>query len=362
MLKFLSYLESVISGERKGIFPVLLKFLLLLVSWVALIAVKLRRYLYSKGIISSECLPCKVISIGNIVAGGGGKTPAVIAIARMLERHTDLSIAILSRGYHSEGSKADSVVSDGSKMLLDTVAAGDEPYLIGKSLPKIPVLIGKDRIQTGLIAIRKWKSQVVILDDGFQYLKLARDVNIAAVDATRPFGLNHILPRGYLREPLSAFNYANLILLTRVDQCKCLNSLRSELARIAPSVPVFESIHRPRSLRSLNTEQELKLDVLRNKNILAVCGIANPLSFAETLRSLGPTQVELLSFPDHYLYPPHSLEQIRQKAADLDVDLIVTTEKDAPKLNHIIEKQILSLIIELELVNSTTEEFLHLLI
>ena len=356
MPNFVSCLESVISGKRRGIFSAILKPVLLQISWICLGAVELRRWLYSRGIRRVRRLPCKVISVGNVVAGGSGKTPAVIAIARLLKDRADLNMAVLSRGYRS-GTRCPAVVSDGVDVLLSPVEAGDEPYLLSQSLPGVPVLIGKDRVQTGLIAINKWNCQAVILDDGFQYLKLARDVDIVAVDASRPFGLGHIIPRGYLREPLSTLRRADLILLTRTDQCERLDSVRDRLAQIAPSVPVFESVHKPISLYSSDTDREIGLDAIKDKKILAVCGIANPLSFVGTLRSLGPAEVDLLSFPDHHAYPPSSIEMIRQRAAELNVDLIVATEKDAPKLSRIVDSPVLSLIVELELVGAAAERF-----
>jgi tetraacyldisaccharide 4'-kinase len=211
------------------------------------------------------------------------------------------------------------------------------------------------------MAVRRWNSQIVILDDGFQYLRLARDVNIVTVDATRPFGFGHVLPRGYLREPLSVLNYADLILLTRVDQCKDLDSVRDRLTEIAPSAPIFESIYRPNSLCSLDTGQEMALDAIRGKNLLAVCGIANPASFVETLETLNPAKVELLSFPDHHSYPPRSIQAIRQRMAKSDVDFIITTEKDAQKLNAIEDHPVLSLTVELKLVGTSAGRFAELI-
>jgi len=355
----MSYLESVISGERRGLFSAILRSELSQISWICLGIAKLRRWLYSKGVPRAKHLPCKVISVGNVVVGGSGKTPAVIAIARMLKEHTDSNVVILSRGYRSKV-RGPVVVSDEQDVLLNPVEAGDEPHLLARSLPGVPVLIGRDRVQTGLMAIRKWNSQVVILDDGFQYLRLARDIDIVTIDATIPFGFDHILPRGYLREPLSTLRHADLILLTRVDQCERLDFVRDRLARIAPSVPIFESIHEPRSLRSLDTNQEVGLDAIRDRNVLAVCGIANPLSFVKTLRSLHPAKVSLLSFPDHHAYPSSSIERIKNTAAELDTDFIVTTEKDAPKLlskNDPTGHPVLILTVELKLVGSTAGKF-----
>ncbi|MFC1718216.1 tetraacyldisaccharide 4'-kinase [Candidatus Poribacteria bacterium] len=334
----------------------ILKLALLKISWIYLGAAKLRVWLYSKDLLRTRHLPCKVISVGNIIAGGSGKTPTVIAIARMLRERPKLSVAVLSRGYRSK-TRCSTVVSDGEEILLEPVEAGDEPYLLGHSLPGIPVLIGKDRFQTGLMAVRRWGCQVAILDDGFQHLRLARDIDIVIVDATRPFGLDHVLPRGYLREPLSALNRADLILLTRVDQCENLDSVRDRLTQIAPSIPIFESIYKPRSLRSLDADQEMGLDTVKGKNILAVCGIANPLSFAETVRSLGAAKVELLPFPDHHEYPSSSMEMIGRRATEVGADIIVTTEKDATKLRHVADYLLLSLAVDLELVGSTAKEF-----
>ena len=365
--RLIGYLESVVSGERRGFFSAILKFKLLQISWICLGMVKLRRWLYSKGILRAKHLPCKVVSVGNVVVGGSGKTPAVVAIARMLKECMNPGLAVLSRGYRST-SRRPAVVSDGENILLSAVEAGEEPYLLGRSLSGVPVLIGRDRVQTGLMAIREWKCQVVILDDGFQYLRLARDIDIVTIDATRPFGLGHILPRGYLREPLSALNHADLILLTRVDQCKHPDLVRDRLAKVAPSVPVFESIYEPYSLRSLGTDQEVKLDTIRGRNVLAVCGIANPSSFVETLRSLEPARVALLSFPDHHAYPPSSIEMIRRRSVEQDVEIIVTTEKDAPKLSAIVDHAgarcsvpVLILTVELKLVGPAAGRFAELI-
>ncbi len=356
--RLIRYLESVISGQRRGFFPAMLRAGLLQISRICSVIMRLRRWFYTRGILRSKCLPCRVISVGNVVVGGSGKTPAVVTIARMLEEHTN-SIAVLSRGYRSK-TRGATVVSDGRNILLNWAEAGDEPYMLSRSLPGIPVLIGKDRYQTGTMAIHEWGCRIVILDDGFQYLKLARDIDIITVDATRPFGFDHILPRGYLREPLSTLRRADLILLTRVDQCENPDSVCARLTRIAPSVPVFQTIHKPRFLCSLDTCQRMGLEVIRDKNVLAVCGIANPRSFAETLRSLKPTEVTLLSFPDHHTYPPSSMASIRQRAAELAVDFIVATEKDAPKLRPVAGYEVLSLVMELELVGETVGEFLEI--
>jgi len=358
--KIIEYLEDIVSGERRGIFPFLIKTDLLTISGLCLGVVKLRRRLYSHGILQTKHLPCKVISIGNVVVGGSGKTPATIAIARLLKEHTDLKIAIASRGYRSK-SKGCAVVSNGEKILLDPDEAGDEPYLIGRSLPNIPVVIGKDRFESGLIVVKNWGTQILILDDGFQYLRLKRDVNIVTMDSTRPFGFEHILPGGYLREPLSTLKNADIILLTRVDQCKDLKEVRGRLDKIAPSVARFESIHAPCSLIRMDSRQDVKLSAVKDQNILAVCGIANPLSFAETLRTLKPAKLNLISFPDHHEYTPKDIQKIEQTASETGANMIITTEKDAPKLNSINTCPVLALAIELRLVEPSAERLIELI-
>jgi len=358
--KIIEYLEDIVSGERRGIFPSFIKADLLVISWLCLGVVKLRRHLYSQGILQAKRLPCKVISIGNVVVGGSGKTPATITIARLLNKYTDLKIAIASRGYRSK-SKDCAIVSDGKNILLDTYEAGDEPYLLGRSLPDVPVLIGKDRFKSGLMAVQNWETQIIILDDGFQYLKLKRDVNIVTMDATRPFGFDHILPRGYLREPLSTLRNADIILLTRVDQCKDLNSLRDRLDRIAPSILRFESIHAPSSLIRMDTHQDVGFNAVKNKNVLAVCGIANPSSFTETIQTLNPAKLNQISFPDHHEYTLKDIKKIEQTASETGADVIITTEKDAPKLSSINILPVLSLVIELKLVEPSAEKLIDII-
>ncbi len=353
-MKLIEYLDSVISGKRKGILPALIRLSLLEISWLSFVIIKVRDQLYSSKIVKIKSLPCKVISVGNIVVGGTGKTPTVISIAKMLQGSTDLKIAVLSRGYKSK-MHGNAIISDGKSILYDHSKIGDEPYLIAKKLPNVPIIIGKDRLTSGYLAIRNFDTQVVILDDGFQYLKLKRDVNILIIDSTEPFGYEHILPRGYLREPLSAIKRADIILLTRVDQCNELNSVYNRLKLIAPSIPIFESVHCPTSLYTMNENVNIGLDKIKGKNILAVCGIANPSSFYSTLKSLCPLNITIMKFPDHHKYTIDDLNMIRQKMFETGADYIITTEKDSMKLNAIRDIPVMVLNIELKLVGSVTE-------
>lgn len=357
----INYLNNIISGKSRGVLSAIIRAGLLIISWIGLLVVKSRRWLYLKGIFSSKRLLCKVISVGNVTVGGSGKTPAVIALATMLRDYTNLKIGILSRGYLSK-IKGPAVVSDGKNLLLNSIEAGDEPYLMGKNLPNIPVFIGKNKIKTGLIASRKWGCQLLILDDGFQYLKLARNLDIITIDATRPFGYDRILPRGYLREPLSTLKHAGLILLTRVDQCENMDYVRNRLSKVAPSVPIFESIHKPVSFYHLHSRQEFDLNAIKDKKILAVCGIANPESFLKILQTLNPYKLEIISFPDHFSYPPDSIEKIKNSAERLNADIIVTTEKDSLKLNSISSYPVMVLKVRLEFINISPENLLEAIV
>jgi len=325
----IKYLYQVITGRRRGIIPDLIRLTLLPLSWLYLLIVKTRNFFYERGIFNSKRLPCSVISIGNIVAGGTGKTPAAIAIAEKLKGY-GMRVAVISRGYRGKVRKKCAFVSDGEKMLLSPEEAGDEAYLLARSLPKIPVVIGKDRFLAGFEAVKRWQVDVIILDDGFQHRELARDLDIVTVDASKSYGTNMLLPSGTLREPKSSLKRADLILLTRVDQTGDVERVRDQLKKYAPTTPIAESIHAPRSLRRIGSQSPTDLSFLANKDVLAVCGIAHPESFLKTLQSLNVKSVELMDFFDHNDYTPADLELISQAA--LKTDLVVTTEKDEQKL------------------------------
>ena len=232
---------------------------------------------------------------------------------------------------------------------------------LAQNLLGVPVLIGKNRVKSISEAINKWGTQVAILDDGFQYLKLVHDIDIVTIDSTKPFGLNYLLPRGYLREPLSVLKNAGIILLTRTDQCKNLGEVRSRLDTIAPNVPRFESVHQPTSLTQADTNQNLGLDYIKEKKILAICGIANHSSFIETLRSLNPTEITPIYFADHHEYTNNNIDGIGKKAIETNADMIITTEKDAHKIMKIIVCPVLVLKIELKLIGSSTDKFMELI-
>ena len=180
-------------------------------------SVQLRNILYTYGIFKARRLPCRVISVGNIVVGGTGKTPAVIAIAKHLQRE-GMRVAILLRGYKRRVREKVTIVSDGEKVCTSPIESGDEAYMMAKHLRNVPIIVGKCRYSAGQVALERFKVDVLLLDDGFQHRQLERDVDILTIPTTHPFGSpEKLLPAGTLREPLTALRRADLILLTHAD-------------------------------------------------------------------------------------------------------------------------------------------------
>jgi tetraacyldisaccharide 4'-kinase len=316
--------------KKKSIGKRILLFPLYLLSLPYGGAIRLRSLLYSLKLLRTKRLPCPVISVGNITVGGTGKTPLVMAIAKgLMEKGT--SIAILSRGY--KGTKtSEPIVSDGKNIFLSPEESGDEPFLMAKACQGIPVLIGKNRVLNGRIALQRFNVKGLLLDDGFQHLPLSRDINILLIDSHIGFGDHTLLPRGILREPLSHLRRANLFLLTKVENLETCKSLEKEIHEIAPSVPVFHSHYEPVCLVGPQEECEA-LHSLGGKKILALSGIANASYFSSLLRKCGMKIVREAIFPDHHLYTIKDLFFIKERGKE--VDCIVTTEKDMVKLKEL---------------------------
>ncbi len=293
-------------------------------------AVRLRLLSYSLGILTSKRLPFPVISVGNITAGGTGKTPLVMSLAAGL-KEKGIPVAILSRGY-KRASSSGTVVSDGKKLLLPPLESGDEPFLMAKNVAGVPVLVGKDRFVIGQIGIREFGVRALLLDDGYQHLRLERDLDILLIDSEIGFGDGHLLPRGILREPLSQLRRADIFLLTKVENAESCRRLEEMIHQIRPSTPVFHSHYEPVALIGPNGERD-NAESLRGKKILAVSGIGNPGYFASLLRKSGAEVAAQAVFSDHHRYSPEDLLSIDKKSRGLDS--IVTTEKDMLKWIHL---------------------------
>lgn len=333
------YLYAIITGRTSGGISTLLIGLLTPLSYVYAVVLKTRSWLYDCELLRQKQLPCKVISVGNIVAGGTGKTPAVIWIAKYLQSE-GFQVGVLLRGYGRAGDHSVSVVSDGKQILTSLTESGDEAGMIARKLPGVPIVVGGDRYAAGLEVIQLWghTNGVLILDDGFQRRQLARDLDIVTIDSTQPFGTGKLLPAGTLREPKTALKRTDLLLLTRTD----LATESVNFKRLADGKQIFESCHQPTRLYQLSDgsdrsesserDEECALDLLNGRSILAVCGIGNPEAFAATLGQFEPKAVELLPFPDHHRYSLADLNDISARVREVGADIVVTTEKDSQKL------------------------------
>ncbi len=292
-------------------------------------AVRLRTLAYDLGAFTPKRLPCPVISVGNITIGGTGKTPLVMFLARHL---TDqgIAVSVLTRGYRG-GKATGAVVTDGKTVLISPEEAGDEPYLMANLLKDVPILVGKDRWESGQKALRDHRVRGMIMDDGYQHLQLHRDLNILLIDAEIGFGDGFLLPRGILREPVDSLRRANLVLLTKVKDPDACSVLESEIRRRHPAVPIFHSHYEVLGLVGPGKERGL-IDSVRGKRVLALSGIGNPHYFISLLQREGAHVVDEISFPDHHAYTPRDVTAVEARARE--VDWVITTEKDLVKLRR----------------------------
>ncbi len=283
---------------------------------------------------NKHILPRKTICVGNITTGGTGKTPAVILLARLLLERLprDEQIVILSRGYkRKRPGTGPLIVSDKEKILVNVESAGDEPYLMAKNLPGVPVLVCADRYASGKIAIEKFNPSILLLDDGFQHCRLFRDLDVVLVDCLNPFGGNKLLPLGFLREPLSAFERAGVVLITnsKFVSEKALEEIISKIRRYNTKVPVIKAFHRPACLEKIGTKEKIEFEQLKGKQIVALSSIGNPASFEKTLEALDLKASETARYGDHHWYSAKDIDILAEKYSG---KTIITTEKDAVRL------------------------------
>jgi tetraacyldisaccharide 4'-kinase len=293
-------------------------------------AVNRRLARYRDGRLAVGRLAAWAVSVGNLTVGGTGKTPAAIYIAGHFKRQ-GLRAAMLSRGYKGRSRSPIGVVSYGERLRMEPDASGDEACLMARALPGVPVLTGKDRLVLGRFAIERFGAEALVLDDGYQHLRVARDVNLLLLDAARPWGNGRLLPAGPLREPRAEAARATAFLLTRVGEPT--DALEAELARDFPGRPVFRSRHRPEAWKNFHEAETRPADGLDGRPVLAFCGLARPEHFLTTLEGLGVNVAGFVAWPDHFQARPGDLRYLAAKARSLGVDAAVTTAKDAVKLS-----------------------------
>lgn len=299
-------------------------------------AVMLRNRGFDKGILSVRRLPCPVVSIGNITAGGTGKTPMALYLARLMFQ-MGYRPAVISRGYRGKAEKAGAVVTDGYHLFADCATAGDEPFMMASVLKRVPVLVGRDRFQSGMRAVAAFDSDVIILDDAFQHRRLHRDLDLVLLDAAHPLGNGHVLPRGSLREPASGLKRADAVILTRSQSREARESLPQ---MISGHAPVFRADHVP-FLSGIYGQADCleekgisghgdpgDLSFLGAARVFAFSGIARNQEFLNMLSGYVGSLRGFAQYPDHYCYSGRDLGKIEQKAIAASADCLMTTEKD----------------------------------
>ena len=273
----------------------------------------------------------KVISVGNLTVGGAGKTPVTCHLARRLLAAGHRPF-VLSRGYGRAQPSRDLVVSDGASVRASAREAGDEPLLIARTCPGAPVLVGRRRADLAQAAVRDQGARLLLLDDGFQHLGLARDLDIVVIDASNPFGNGQLLPCGPLREPVEGLARAGLIWLTKVDQAtpESVAALEAQVRRHSQA-PLVRSAWRLADVLD-DAGRSLGAGALAGKRVLMMAGIARPASFRKTLESAGAIVAAERVFADHHWFTPMEVEDVKLRARRDGLDAVALTEKDAVRL------------------------------
>lgn len=299
---------------------------------------------YRRGWLSVSKLPASVISVGNLTTGGTGKTPLVEWLCRAIGREppgqagTGLNrrvkkVCVLTRGYGRNNPKSQVVVSNGTELLASEREAGDEPFLLARNLLGIAAVISNsNRAAAGQWAVKNLGAEVFVLDDGFQHLRLARDLNIVTLDATNPWGGGNMLPAGRLREPITGLSRADCVVITRTEQVEDLTAITAALERLAGAIPIFSSRMVASGFRKLDGAGVDRKSIL-SQPLGAFCGVGNPESFFTQLRREGLTPAFTRSFADHHNYSQSELDALVDAAKAQGAEGLITTAKDATKLS-----------------------------
>ena len=321
------YIHSIMLDKRNNVPAYLIKIVLSILAIFYLFVITARDILYRLGIFKAYRVEAKVISVGNLTLGGTGKTPFSMMLAKLLNDEMRRSPAVLTRGYGM-----------------------DEKEMLERNLGEVPLFVGPDRVESARAAISTKKVDTIILDDGFQHRRLARDLNILLVDAGNPFGNRKIFPRGILREPTSSVKRADIVVLTKTDKTGCdPDAIKRELSGFKPGLVFLEARHRPEYLMSIRSGERAGLEIIKGKKARLVSSIGDPDYFEETVASLGAIVTGHFKFPDHHDYREADLAVISD---DKESEMIITTEKDAVKLKA---QSVYVLHIEMEITKGREE-------
>jgi tetraacyldisaccharide 4'-kinase len=312
--RFTDYYRALTSGANRGPLAGVQRGILRAISIPYGIGVRVRNGLFDRGWKKSVGVTVPVVSVGNLTMGGTGKTPCVEYIADLYRRH-DIRPVILSRGYGANGGR------------------NDEAMVLEENLPDVPHLLGPDRASLAQTAIDELESELIILDDGFQHRRLRRDLDLVLIDCTNPWGHGHLFPRGWLREPPSSLCRAGIVVLTHSDQVASEEKTRiAERVRRYQDCPIVKTSHQPAELVNAKHQTE-SLDHLRDRPVLAFCGIGNPDGFRRTLEKCGAEMRGFRAYPDHHNYARADVEELKGWARQQPRDcLVATTQKDLVKL------------------------------
>ncbi len=307
-------LRRIVSGERTDIAAKLLRPLLAFAAWQHGLIIKSIHRRFETGKLESHRVDVPIVCVGNITAGGTGKTPMVAFLCQWF-RERGLRVAIVSRGYRAQEGKPN-----------------DEARELSERLPDVPHIQNPDRVAAATVAAEELEMQVVVLDDGFQHRRLERDLDLVLIDALEPFGFDWLLPRGFLREPVEGLKRAGVVALSRADLVSDVRreELRRRVAELAPDAAWIELAHTPTQL--IAGEISESLESLHGKRVLAFCGLGNPTGFRRTLEQCGAEIVDFIEFPDHHEYSRDDIEKLREALRSHGPAQVVCTHKDMVKV------------------------------
>jgi tetraacyldisaccharide 4'-kinase len=344
------YLDTIFE-RRRGKRAAAARVVLLGLSKVYQVVLSIRRMAIRSRLLRDYTLGIQVIAIGNLTLGGTGKTPVVEKFARELQKQ-GRTVAILSRGWKSkpqpfgqmllnkillrEDTTPPRIVSDGKSLLLDSETAGDEPYMLASNLKDVIVIVDKNRVKSGRYAIEHFGCDTLLLDDGFQYWRLAgRRQDVVLIDCQQPFGNEHLFPRGTLREPAGHLSRASVVFITKSDGNTA--ALRERINQYCPGVGVIECIHAPLYFEDVFTGERQGLDFLKGKRAASISAIAQPESFEQSLVKLCDELVYSKRFADHHRFTQQEIINAINRSKKRQAEVLVTTQKDAvrfPRLDR----------------------------